>query len=233
MFVVAHRGYSAAYPENTALGFERAIEAGAEYVETDVRFTRDGALVCSHDPDLRRITGDARPVASLTLEDIRAVKLAHGQHVLALEEVLVLVRGRARLMLDVKVTTLDMVEAIALALERTQMSGDVIYGARTVEHLIDFAARCPEVAILGMPKTPALAAAFLAHTTKAIRYWEDEVTPERVSLAHRARRSVWVTAGLRARHEAPGYITAARAQALAQSGVDALLVNDPTQAPRR
>jgi len=257
MLIVAHRGYSAAYPENTALAFERAIEAGADFIETDVRVTRERALVCSHDPDLKRVAGDARPIAEMTLEEIKAMPLGRSTavhpstplslrsgrteqertaeskpsgrtEVLTLDEVLEIARGRVRVMLDVKVTTPEMVEAIASCLERTAMVAQVVYGARSVEHMRGVAGRCPGVAILGMPKAPALAPEFLAHPLRAIRYWEDEVTPERVTLVTRAGREVWVTAGLRPRQEAPGYITAARASALAAGGVHALLVNDPT-----
>jgi glycerophosphoryl diester phosphodiesterase len=228
MLIVAHRGYSAAYPENSALAFERAIEVGADFIETDVRVARDGALVCSHDPDLRRVAGDPRPIDQLARTDIEAIELARGQRVPTLEQVLVLAQGRTQVMLDVKVTTAAMAEAITDCLARTAMTEHVVYGARTVEHLRCIADRCPGVAILGMPKAPEFAPAFLAHAVRAIRFWEDEVTPERIALVHAAGREVWVTAGLRPRQEAPGYVTPARAEMLSRRGVDALLVNDPT-----
>jgi glycerophosphoryl diester phosphodiesterase len=228
MLTVAHRGYSAAYPENTALAFERAIEAGAEFIETDVRFSRDGALVCSHDASLTRVGGDARAIADLTLAELQAVALARGQKTLALEDVLVIARGRAEVMLDVKVSSPKMAAAVVAALERTQMSRHVVYGARTVEHLRDVLQCASQVAILAMPASPELVTGFLAHELRAVRYWEDDVTPERIAQVVRAGREVWVTAGLRPRQEAPGYVTAARAAALAQMGVHAVLVNDPT-----
>ena len=228
MLIVAHRGYSAAYPENTALAFERAIEAGADFIETDVRFTRDGALVCSHDPDLKRVSGDPRAIAELDLAAIKEIELPRGQRVLELAEVLEIARNRAGVMLDVKVTTPEMVEAIAQCLERTAMTSAVVFGARSFDHLENISRRCEGLAILGMPKSPELAEAFLAHDVRAIRYWEDELNAERVKLVTGAGREVWVTAGSRPRQEAPGYITQARARALAASGVNALLVNDPT-----
>ena len=49
-FVIAHRGASWEYPENTLPAFERAIELGADFVELDVHATRDGSLVVCHDP---------------------------------------------------------------------------------------------------------------------------------------------------------------------------------------
>src|SRR5271157_1221803 len=43
--VFAHRGDSGAYPENTMESFRAAGEAGAPYIELDVRMTRDGEIV--------------------------------------------------------------------------------------------------------------------------------------------------------------------------------------------
>lgn len=48
--VIAHRGASWELPENTIAAFERAIEMGADFVEFDVRVTRDGELVIAHNP---------------------------------------------------------------------------------------------------------------------------------------------------------------------------------------
>ncbi len=52
--VIAHRGACWDEPENTLPAFERAIEAGADYVEFDVRAAPDGTLVCAHDRVRRR-----------------------------------------------------------------------------------------------------------------------------------------------------------------------------------
>ena len=49
MNVVAHRGYSGVYPENTMLAFRKAVEAGSDEIELDVQLTKDGTLVVIHD----------------------------------------------------------------------------------------------------------------------------------------------------------------------------------------
>jgi glycerophosphoryl diester phosphodiesterase len=60
--VIAHRGASAAAPENTLPAFERAIALGAEGIELDAKRTRDGVVIAFHDPTLRRTTGmEGRP----------------------------------------------------------------------------------------------------------------------------------------------------------------------------
>lgn len=53
---IAHRGASAAMPENTLAAVRRAVEHDADLVEIDVRRTRDGALVLLHDVSLARTT---------------------------------------------------------------------------------------------------------------------------------------------------------------------------------
>ena len=55
--IVAHRGLSALYPENTLLAIEHAIAVGARAVEFDVQLTADKMPVLFHDPALDRMTG--------------------------------------------------------------------------------------------------------------------------------------------------------------------------------
>jgi glycerophosphoryl diester phosphodiesterase len=52
--IIGHRGASAVAPENTIVAFERALTAGADGLEFDVRLARDGVPVVIHDADLRR-----------------------------------------------------------------------------------------------------------------------------------------------------------------------------------
>lgn len=58
--VVAHRGASERFPENTLPAFRAALEAGADLVELDFRQTIDGVLVCIHDETLDRTTDSRR-----------------------------------------------------------------------------------------------------------------------------------------------------------------------------
>ena len=56
--VTAHRGNSLEYPENTLLAMEKAVEAGADFIEFDLRSTSDGVPILLHDATLKR-TADA------------------------------------------------------------------------------------------------------------------------------------------------------------------------------
>jgi glycerophosphoryl diester phosphodiesterase len=55
--LVAHRGYTRHYPENTLIGIEAAIDAGARFIEVDVQISRDRVPMLFHDRGLRRVCG--------------------------------------------------------------------------------------------------------------------------------------------------------------------------------
>ena len=56
MLVIGHRGAPALAPENTLPSFMRAIELGVDYIEFDVRASKDGRLVIMHDETVNRTT---------------------------------------------------------------------------------------------------------------------------------------------------------------------------------
>lgn len=55
--LIAHRGYAAAFPENTLVSMAAALDSGAVYIETDIQLTADGIPVLFHDRDLKRLCG--------------------------------------------------------------------------------------------------------------------------------------------------------------------------------
>jgi glycerophosphoryl diester phosphodiesterase len=73
--VTAHRAGSKAALENSLAALRLSMTAGADYVEIDVQQTADGHVVLMHDRDLRRMTGDPRDVAAVTLADLNKLKL--------------------------------------------------------------------------------------------------------------------------------------------------------------
>ena len=58
--LIAHRGASGYAPEHTLAAYELAIKQGADFVEQDLQLTKDGVLICLHDPDLDRTTNVAK-----------------------------------------------------------------------------------------------------------------------------------------------------------------------------
>jgi len=68
--VIAHRGFSAARPENTLAAVRAAIAVGADMVEVDVTLTADGHVVCIHDDTLDRTTNGSGRVNEHTLDEL-------------------------------------------------------------------------------------------------------------------------------------------------------------------
>jgi glycerophosphoryl diester phosphodiesterase len=75
MKIIAHRGASGAYPENTLLAFQKTLEEGADGVEFDLHQTKDGVLVVHHDFDLKRTAGTPLSIAESRFEDLATYDL--------------------------------------------------------------------------------------------------------------------------------------------------------------
>ncbi len=73
--VIAHRGNHVNVPENTVASINEAVKAGADYVEIDLRTTKDGYLVIQHDGSLDRMTDGKGKVNEHTLEEIKKLKV--------------------------------------------------------------------------------------------------------------------------------------------------------------
>jgi glycerophosphoryl diester phosphodiesterase len=73
--VISHRGNHVHVPENTVAAVTEAIRAGADYVEIDLRTTKDGFLVLSHDATVGRMTDGKGNVKDLTLAEIKGLRI--------------------------------------------------------------------------------------------------------------------------------------------------------------
>ncbi|HEY3211348.1 MAG TPA: glycerophosphodiester phosphodiesterase family protein [Actinomycetota bacterium] len=104
--VVAHRGASAAYPENTLASFRGAMEAGADVVELDIRLTADNVAVILHDLDVSATTDGSGLVHKLTLEEVKRLDASGGQgpraEVPTLREALELLTGKVGVDIEIK-----------------------------------------------------------------------------------------------------------------------------------
>ena len=128
--LVAHRGYSAAAPENTLAAFARAAELGVS-MELDVTLAATGEVVVIHDDTLERTTDGAGLVADISLEQLRTLDAGSwfdpafaGERVPTLAEVLELVDGRA--IIDVELKTTDDKRALAEAVVEQLRAGEAL-----------------------------------------------------------------------------------------------------------
>lgn len=85
---LAHRGGLAEEVENSPSAFQRAVDLGFRYIETDIRATIDGHAVIHHDATLDRMTDAAGAISALPLSRILAARLPNGDRPMTLLEAL-------------------------------------------------------------------------------------------------------------------------------------------------
>lgn len=94
ILIIGHRGAAGYEPENTIRAIIKGFECGADYVEVDVRQTKDGYLVLMHDEKVDRTTNGRGYLRELTLEEVRKLDAGKGEKVPLVEEVLEVVKKK-------------------------------------------------------------------------------------------------------------------------------------------
>ncbi len=156
--MIAHRGYSSEFPENTMPAFEGALDIGVDYIETDVQMTKDGRLVLFHDNDLLRITGVEGTVADYTYAELSAMDAGgwfdsayEGVRIPTLEELLLLLRDSdCRLYLELKdIGDVDgFVEETLWEVEQFGLLDRCVFASFCYDYLEELKALNPDVKVL-------------------------------------------------------------------------------------
>ncbi|MGV0809475.1 alpha/beta hydrolase [Mycolicibacterium setense] len=93
--VVAHRGASHDFPEQTRAAYTEALRQGADALECDVRLTKDGELVLIHDKTVDRTSNGTGRVGDMTLAELQALDF-DGHGILTLDEFIQLAKDADR-----------------------------------------------------------------------------------------------------------------------------------------
>ncbi|MDZ7608074.1 MAG: glycerophosphodiester phosphodiesterase family protein [Cyclobacteriaceae bacterium] len=110
VYVIAHRGVHSGIPENSISAYQEAIRIGCDFIEIDVRTTRDGQLISIHNSTIDEYaSGQTGKVRDLTLAELRKLDIGEksgakwsGTHIPTLEEVLQVSKGKIKIYLDLK-----------------------------------------------------------------------------------------------------------------------------------
>lgn len=107
--IVAHRGASHDAPENTVAAFELAWDQKCDGIEGDFYLTADGHIVCIHDKDTKRTTGQNLVVERTKLDQLRSLdagawknKKWAGEQIPTFEEVLATVPTGGLFVIELK-----------------------------------------------------------------------------------------------------------------------------------
>ena len=133
--IMAHRGASAAAPENTLAAIFKAIADGAHWVEIDVQRTADDAVVVIHDKDLMKIGSSPLIVAESPIENLVAVDVGSwfdpkfaNQRIPTLEEVLKRCKEKIKVNIELKYYGWDerLARRVVEIVEKTEMENDIV-----------------------------------------------------------------------------------------------------------
>ena len=116
MKIIGHRGAKGLAPENTLASLAKAIEHGVDEVEFDVRVTKDGIPVLSHDAELI-INQNVFKIAHYTYHELREVK----EYLPTLKEALDFIDARTAVLLELKAS--EPVEPVIVELRRQLKAG--------------------------------------------------------------------------------------------------------------
>lgn len=225
MIVIAHRGAHAKTPENTLAAFRKAIELRCDFVEMDVRSTKDGSLVILHDSTLDRTTNGSGNVADLTLSSVRALAVKNPlsvdlstEKVPTFDEALAVCRGKIKVYVDHKTgTPAGVIEAI----RKHEMLDDVVVYA-PIDRLRQFKRLRPELRVVSEHPAKQEEIAVLATELRPLCLDGHHLkwSRDQVDDAHRAGSQVWVD--MLGPFDGPiGYLLAAK------MGVDAMQTDHP------
>jgi glycerophosphoryl diester phosphodiesterase len=223
---VAHRGYSARYPENTLLAAERAVTAGCDLVEADARLAADGSVWCVHDADLQRLAGLAIRVAEADAAALSGAELRCGERLATLDQVLGHVAGRVPVLIDVKTTDLDTARAVLRVVGSGRVER-VWFGFRSAAQVEEVRGLASGARCLGFLPAYEEAPAFAAAGAQALRVWEGHMDQPAAARLF-GQGPVWVTAGGTGTGSEPGDVTPERLARIVARGAAAVLLNDPT-----
>lgn len=125
--IIAHRGASHDFPENTLTSIKMGWEQQADVVELDIYLTKDGQIVLLHDATTKRTGGVDLKVADQTLEELRLLDFGRwkdarfaGEKIATLDEVLATIPAdpNKRLFIEIKCGP-EVIPALKASLERS------------------------------------------------------------------------------------------------------------------
>ena len=124
--VFAHRGASANAIENSLEAFDLALEMKADGIELDIQTTKDNIPIVVHDLNLRRLTGKNGLVSSLSLEEIKRLRVGKifvrrlkGPRILTLDEFLAWHKNHlVPINVELKESFLENEKALKIAVEK-------------------------------------------------------------------------------------------------------------------
>ncbi|SDY23464.1 glycerophosphoryl diester phosphodiesterase [Tindallia californiensis] len=132
--IAAHRGDPINAPENSMSAVRAALEQHSDFIEIDVQLSKDHVVILNHDMGLARVAGIPERPIELTYEELSQLDIGSsfsedfkGETVVSLDEVLAEIKGKAKVIIDVKAygPIEILAEEVVKSIERSNMANSV------------------------------------------------------------------------------------------------------------
>ncbi|UCD01061.1 MAG: hypothetical protein JSV23_09270, partial [Promethearchaeota archaeon] len=131
---IGHRGTRTDCDENTIDAFKRALEFGANYIEFDVRKTKDGKIIIMHDSTLDRTTTGSGLLKSYNYNEIKRFRTKiKNSYIPLFSEVLKELSGKTKFMIELKENNLR--DILLKIVKKNYLLGDCIFSGRSLQDL--------------------------------------------------------------------------------------------------
>ena len=126
--VIGHRGASEDAPENTLSSVKESFKQGSDGVEIDIRLTKDNHVVCIHDKNSLRTSGEFLIISETKLNALKKLDVGSwkskkwkNERIPLLEEVLKVIPDKKEIFIEVKTGT-EIIEPLINALNRSNIN---------------------------------------------------------------------------------------------------------------
>lgn len=205
-YIIAHRGASAEAPENTIPAINKAIALNVDFIEFDIRLSRNGTPFVFHDPTACRTL---KPGKRLLITDLYSSHIKTfdagkwfgmeyaGFQVPTLLEILMLERGKAGLMIEIKEEHVEP-KVVAKAVMQTldivgeqEYSGPTMIGSFSPEILHAFQKISKNVHLIGILKNMSKISHFLKLGLKHLAVKHTRITEADIARLLKLGITVW------------------------------------------
>lgn len=191
MQIIAHRCGTDRYPEQTIAAARHSLALGVDYVEVDIRFTRDDKPVVIHDPTPESLYGVSTPVCELTETQFLALRRCSDPSVCGHSFPQFLECGIDKMLFHCKEGGQKLCRIVDLCKDYGILD-KVVFGPQDSEDVRILKSYEDRVQVLAFMRLPDDAAVMADAGADIIRLWDPWVTQERIDQVHSLGRKLWI-----------------------------------------
>ncbi|MFX0034171.1 MAG: glycerophosphodiester phosphodiesterase [Candidatus Hermodarchaeota archaeon] len=107
ILIIGHAGGKKTGPENTLKAFNKALELKADYIELDLRMSKDNEVIIFHDPDTFNITAEPGLVKNKTLKELKKLDVGEGERIPTFREIIEFANNKINLLLHIAAANME------------------------------------------------------------------------------------------------------------------------------